>query len=349
MNKKLWFTGGEPNINADDLLRDSTANNRSFQHALRAWLTGYNENFIISGCDLTINPGVDASITEGYIFLNGEILRVDAQTVAAGTNDFYMYEKQVTYDPRGTKVFVDLVTHETWQKNRGVLVNAISKPVPTDKLDAAGANWPQKLKNTIKGTFVHLTPGDHDLTVDPDLNYIRFDMSGSASAYTVIVPNADDQIHTRDINHFFFYESDPNLPRCTYDFFDQHGTQLAHVTHPEYSIILNNNGVWAEAVYIDLSTDNFPPPLKEIMIPSWNMQTTNILTIPHTLISKDNIKEISARVYNNAGDTLFKYDTDGLIRYTDTDIILQHATNSIFDSSDFNGTGFNRGKIYIQT
>ena len=346
MNRKLWFPGGEPNINANDLMRNSDANDRAFSAALNAWMIGYNENFIIEGCELTINPGIDAIVTEGYIFLNNEIVRVDAQTVAAGSEDFYYYEKQTTYDPNGTKTFKDLVVRETWQINRGILINTGIKPVPSDKLDAEGANWPQKVKNRIKGKFTLLTPGDHDLSVDPDLNYVRFDLSGSAATFRVDVPNADDQLHTIDINHFFFYESDPNLPSCKYDFFDKHGTQLAHVTHPEYSIIINDGGVWKEAIYIDLSHENGDPALTEINIGDWDLKGMASITIPHTLANKDVLRIVEARIYNDLGSILYNFSTDGLISWDDTNIYLLRG--SAFSGNDFQMTGFNRGTIYIQ-
>ena len=346
MNRKLWFPGGEPNINADDLMRNSNANDRAFNAALNAWLIGFNENFIISGCEITIDPGVSGSVTEGYIFLNKEILRVDAQVVAAGAKDHYYYEKQTTYDPKGTKTFKNLVVHETWQKNRGVLTNTSILPVPANKLDACGADWPQKVRNKIKGSFIALTPGDHDLTEDPNLNFARFDLSGSAATFRVDVPSADDQQHSVDINYFYFFESDPNLPSCTYNFFDQHGTQLAQVTHPEFSIILNNNGVWVEAAYIDLSHVNGDPALTEINIGDWDLKGTASISIPHTLANKDVLRIVNARIYNDSGSILYNFSTDGIISWDNTNIYLLRG--SAFSGNDFQMTGFNRGTIYIQ-
>lgn len=348
MNEKLWFPGGEPNVTADDLNRDSNANNRAFQNALKAWLLGYNENFIISGCDVVITPGVEAVITEGYIFLNNEILQVDAQTVAFVSTDIYYYEKEITYDPLGDKIYNDAVPHQTWRKNRGKLVNSAVDPVPQDKCNAHGANWSEKVRNSITGEFAHFTPGNYDLTEAYTLNYLRFDLSGSAGTFRVDVPDADDLVHAVDVNHFFFYESDPNQPRCTYVFYTASGTPIASVNTPEYSIIMSSGGAWVEAVHIDLDYPVPDPQLIEIIIGSWNMKGTAIFTVPHGQMSKDHIKEITARIYNDTGDICYDLSSGkGLIAWDNADIILS-STGSFFSSNDFDGVGFDRGKIYIQ-
>ena len=122
MDKKLTFTGGEPDINIDDLLRDPIAN----RAALFGLLVGMGgaENLKISGSAVTIDPLVDAIVTAGYVWLNGEILQVDAATVSEtqGT-DLWEFQKAVTYDAAGDKTFNDAIPRQTWQKNRAILVN----------------------------------------------------------------------------------------------------------------------------------------------------------------------------------------------------------------------------------
>lgn len=140
MDKKLTFPGGEPTLNWDDMDRDETANRLALFGIMKAFNIGTNENFIISGCDATLDPGVDVDVTAGYIFLNGEILQVDAQTVVdGGTADLYTYNKAVTYDVNGTKTFNDTISRQTWQKNRGV-VTASSSPVLATELDVVNGD-----------------------------------------------------------------------------------------------------------------------------------------------------------------------------------------------------------------
>jgi hypothetical protein len=135
MDKKLTFTGGEPNINFDDILRDPIANRAALFGIMKAFNIGTNENFIISGCVPTVSTGVNVAVTAGYIFLNGEILEVEAQTVAnSGTLDLYKYTKTTTYDSGGDKTFNDAIARQTWQKNRGTVV-AATAPILTTELD----------------------------------------------------------------------------------------------------------------------------------------------------------------------------------------------------------------------
>jgi hypothetical protein len=72
-------------------------------------------NCIIQGCSTAVTP----LIGSGYIFLNGEILKVDPHTQ---TNAFYV--KTTTYDATGSKVFENGLTVDTYQKNRAVCTAA---------------------------------------------------------------------------------------------------------------------------------------------------------------------------------------------------------------------------------
>ena len=80
--------------------------------------------FIISGCVPTLTPGVDIEVTSGYIWLDGEVVEVEAQTVAdtSGT-DLYEYVLTTTYDAGGTKTFIDSNTRQTWRKVRGIVTS----------------------------------------------------------------------------------------------------------------------------------------------------------------------------------------------------------------------------------
>jgi hypothetical protein len=135
MDTKITFSGGEPSINFDDLDRNNKANRMALFGIMKAFNIGTNENFIISGCVATVDTGVDVDVTAGYIFLNGEILEVEAQTVLnGGTIDVYKYVKSTTYDAGGDKTFNDSVLRQTWQKNRGI-VTAATTPILTTELD----------------------------------------------------------------------------------------------------------------------------------------------------------------------------------------------------------------------
>lgn len=135
MNEKVNFTGGSPTINFNDLNRNNIANRSALFGIMEAFGVSTNENFIISGCVASVDTGVDVDVTAGYIYLNGEILEVEAQTVLdGGTTDLYKYVKAVTYDAAGDKTFNDAVARKTWRKNRGI-VTAATTPIITTELD----------------------------------------------------------------------------------------------------------------------------------------------------------------------------------------------------------------------
>lgn len=134
MNKKLTFSGGEPNITLDNLLRDPIAN-RAALFGLLLGLGGPTD-LVISGAAVTIDPGVDADVTAGYVWLSGEILQVDAATVLETlATDLWEFQKVITFDSAGDKTFNDLTPRETYQKNRAVLVN-VATITGMDAIDA---------------------------------------------------------------------------------------------------------------------------------------------------------------------------------------------------------------------
>lgn len=131
MDKKLKFTGGEPNINFDDILRTPNATRDALIDIFRA----FGDNYIIQGVTGT------TSITAGYVMLDGEILKVDAHTQ---TNTHFV--KVTTYEAGGDKTFNDSVARQTWQKNRatisagsGSLAYAGAKRMPNVLVDTITA------------------------------------------------------------------------------------------------------------------------------------------------------------------------------------------------------------------
>lgn len=157
MDKKLTFTGGEPNINWDDILRDPVANRAALFGLMATYAIGTNENFVISGCVATLDPGVDVDVTAGYIYLTGEILEVEAQTVLdSGTVDLYKYVKTTTFESGGDKTFNDSIARQTWQKNRGI-VTATSVVSPTTDLDVvSGSRLEDKIAELVNGERVKI-------------------------------------------------------------------------------------------------------------------------------------------------------------------------------------------------
>jgi len=88
---------------------------QAFNNVLR----GYGDNFIVQGCVLSGSTGA-FSITQGWILLSGELIKVDAQGPFDEASDS-TFTKVTTFDSRGTKTFLNGSINETYEKNRGVI------------------------------------------------------------------------------------------------------------------------------------------------------------------------------------------------------------------------------------
>jgi len=119
MDTKLMFPGGEPDMVEEDFMRMQLSNRDFIQESLGDF--SFDFNFIISGCVPTLTSS-QITVTEGYIMLRGDILKVDAHTVLDTEGDNrYKYKKVTTYESGGDKTYVNGVSHQTWKKERGVL------------------------------------------------------------------------------------------------------------------------------------------------------------------------------------------------------------------------------------
>lgn len=96
----------------------SPANHGIYQ-AFNNILGGFGTDFIVQGCVVSGSTGA-FSITEGWILLSSELIKVDAQgpfdEAVDGT-----FTKVTTFDPRGNKDFLNGSTADTYEKNRGVI------------------------------------------------------------------------------------------------------------------------------------------------------------------------------------------------------------------------------------
>lgn len=96
----------------------SPANHGIYQ-AFNNILGGFGTDFIVQGCVVSGSTGA-FSITEGWILLSGELIKVDAQgpfdEAVNGT-----FTKVTTFDSRGNKEFLNGSIADTYEKNRGVI------------------------------------------------------------------------------------------------------------------------------------------------------------------------------------------------------------------------------------
>jgi hypothetical protein len=119
MNKLITTNNGGMPVVLNDLrwlLGQATSGNAGIYQALNDILLAWGTDFIIYGCTSSGSP-YPTAVTEGWIMLNSEILKVDAQVVTY-PNTFYT--KVTTYDTTGNKSFESGTTVSTYQVNRGV-------------------------------------------------------------------------------------------------------------------------------------------------------------------------------------------------------------------------------------
>lgn len=99
----------------------SPANHGIYQ-AFNNILGGFGTDFIIQGCVASGAPAT-TSITEGWILLNGELIKVDAQGPFDIASD-NTFTKVTTFDSRGNKQFLNGSIADTYEKNRGVIIGS---------------------------------------------------------------------------------------------------------------------------------------------------------------------------------------------------------------------------------
>jgi len=113
--------GGLPFI-LDDFrwfLGQKTGGNHGIIQAFNNMLLGYGNDFIIQGCTVSGVTGA-FSITEGWIMLAGEMIKVNAQ----GPFDEAVnskFTKVTTFESTGLKTFQNSAIIDTYEQNRGVI------------------------------------------------------------------------------------------------------------------------------------------------------------------------------------------------------------------------------------
>ena len=123
MNKlETSFTGRMP-VFLEDLNWIQESYRQAFYGLMAAWGISPNMSYIISGVNIQDN-GSDYSWDDGFIALNGEILKVEADSftkVSPVANYVYAWILDVSSDATGTKVFYDSSTHSCYTIRNAVL------------------------------------------------------------------------------------------------------------------------------------------------------------------------------------------------------------------------------------
>lgn len=111
LNDLRWFFG-----------RLGTPDEGIYQ-AFNNLLRGFGDNLIIQGCVEGGAPGA-ITLTEGWILLDGELIKVDAQTAFNEATD-NKFVKGTTFDARGNKEFQNGSIDGTYEKNRADITGTV--------------------------------------------------------------------------------------------------------------------------------------------------------------------------------------------------------------------------------
>jgi len=355
MDKRLDFTGGNPDIRLDQILIDSGAHRPAIHALLNSLAVGTNTNFIIQGCVATIGgsaPTNTYSITAGYIYLNGEVLQVDSLSGSfdSGTN-ILAYSKQTTFNSDGDINYNDATPRQTWQVNRGIVTEQAS--VSGTELDAVtGDTFDAKVNRAVYGDHQEYT--NVNVTAPKNTNYITFNQFGSGATRTLTLPNPKD---SGSFNKFI--SIDIIRSAGIFEIEQENGTSILSGIEDSSLITLVNDGT--DTYKIFKQQINYPETnpignikMKLISIGDWNMDTSSLVSIAHGLTYTD-IRSVYAAIITDDG-TLYAdlTGTDssgnggGIVTWESTDVILLRTTGGAFDNINYNATSFNRGYITIQ-
>jgi hypothetical protein len=136
MNKLVIPNGGMP-LEGDDFKFFQDAYAEAFlgvfsEIANRVPITGHPntfKNFIISGCEITDIGGGNSSISDGFVFIDGEILyAVAVGSVSNASLVNVAYRLHSYYAPAGNEVFQDSSTQDTYEVRRAQTVTLGGSP-----------------------------------------------------------------------------------------------------------------------------------------------------------------------------------------------------------------------------
>lgn len=307
-----WFLG--QNTNAAGLYNALYSLCKSFQR------TG-SPNFIISGCEATVSSN-DLLIAEGFVFLNDEILKVDAHTVSGGgISTDVKIEKATTYDSAGLKTFNNTTINNTYQKDRGV-GSVLTRTVFSTELSARTgfqmlANKLAELKGISSGKIL-------------ESNGML--QSATESKPIVLLPSATGGTKIAEETRGTAFNK--NFGSDAGNIID-----IASII-PNSIVYINSSG--------KLQSDIFNPIIrrKELSIPLWNMDTDATFTKAHGIADITKIYQCYIIIYNNINSFATPLDNNnsGSWRIDSANIRLTRNVSGDYDNVNYDAAS---GRIVI--
>ncbi len=111
------------------------------------------DGFIISGCERTI-PGGVTTIQSGFIYLKGEVFKVDLHTFTEVPSETEHWVELETNDPAGNKVFQDTVSHDTYKIRKAHVISDASPPGDFMPAEAKGIGEVMILAKGSEAKFI---------------------------------------------------------------------------------------------------------------------------------------------------------------------------------------------------
>jgi hypothetical protein len=134
MNKLNTFTGGHP-FNIDDLVFLYATIKDTFKGLAYA----FGNKYIVCGCEITrtdLGNGTESiSVTDGYIFVADEIIKVNARTSTHATTAVKYFEIRTAYDSQGVKRYADNNTRNCFEIRYAEITDAPAAPIGSLTLD----------------------------------------------------------------------------------------------------------------------------------------------------------------------------------------------------------------------
>jgi len=151
MNKLVIPNGGMP-LHGDDFNFIDAAVRDAFKGSLYELAMANGGNMILGGCAFSETLTV-ATIAEGYVMLNYEIMYVPAQ-VYAKTSLYTFLVPAVSFDPAGSEIFANSTTQDTYQIRRATLGSLPGVGVPRVDMSASTGVPAPTLSSTIYETLL---------------------------------------------------------------------------------------------------------------------------------------------------------------------------------------------------
>jgi len=354
MDKRKDFLGVNPDIRLDQILIDSNEHRPALFAMLNSFAVGTNPNFVVDGCAISWS-GVEGNeswdVTAGYIFLNGELIKVDAQS---GTgydlnDDYLVFDKVVTYDPKGDVTYNNGAPRQTWEVNRGVITSQLTPPSNTqigipgeDRLDDKIKEYLGDASTNNKGIVEKATSTEaKNGSVD---KFIDAELFQATTPTTTTSGTVEKATGTEALNG----ESDRYI--------DAELFQDDLYASSAEAIAGTNNTKWVSPA--GLSARDGGLVTKVIEIDDWDMNADETTAVIHGLANIQKIRSISIMIRPDSDITgtvtpLDYTNSSGIANGTvstinDSAVILRRITGGVFDSVNYNETTYNRGWITIK-